>query len=146
MWSQVRLSSLIRSMGPTRFLPAEEDSSKIPDVSIVESSADLLYGLVHQRFILTKAGLTSMVRHFPLPHLTRLMAHNLRSKSTNKDTLALVLESFVTPPTSYRADAPTCLEQIRSSCSAQIAATSIHLPAANTPVWMVSISSTSLQI
>lgn len=40
---------------------SEEDSAKIPDVSIVESSAELLYGLVHQRFILTKAGLTSMV-------------------------------------------------------------------------------------
>ena len=40
---------------------AEEDSSKIPDVTIVESSAELLYGLVHQRFILTKAGLSAMV-------------------------------------------------------------------------------------
>lgn len=39
----------------------EEDSSKIPDVSIVENSAELLYGLVHQRFILTKAGLQLMV-------------------------------------------------------------------------------------
>ncbi len=39
----------------------EEDSAKIPDVSIVESSAELLYGLVHQRFILTKAGLSAMV-------------------------------------------------------------------------------------
>jgi hypothetical protein len=39
-----------------------EDSSKIPDVSIVESSAELLYGLVHQRYILTKVGLAAMVR------------------------------------------------------------------------------------
>lgn len=39
----------------------EEDSAKIPDVSIVESSAELLYGLVHQRFILTKPGLAMMV-------------------------------------------------------------------------------------
>lgn len=38
-----------------------EDSSKIPDVSIVESSAELLYGLVHQRYILTKVGLAAMV-------------------------------------------------------------------------------------
>lgn len=41
---------------------AEEDSLTIPDVSIIESSAELLYGLVHQRFILTKPGLTAMVR------------------------------------------------------------------------------------
>lgn len=38
----------------------EEDSLKIPDVSIIESSAELLYGLVHQRYILTRQGLTSM--------------------------------------------------------------------------------------
>ncbi|THH02742.1 hypothetical protein EW026_g144 [Hermanssonia centrifuga] len=38
----------------------DEDTSKIPDVSIVEASAELLYGLVHQRFILTRAGLQAM--------------------------------------------------------------------------------------
>ncbi|WVN87110.1 uncharacterized protein L203_102286 [Cryptococcus depauperatus CBS 7841] len=46
----------------------EEDSSKIPDVSIVESSAELLYGLVHQRFILTKAGLSAMVDKYETGH------------------------------------------------------------------------------
>lgn len=46
----------------------EEDSSKIPDVSIVESSAELLYGVVHQRFILTKAGLASMVEKYEQGH------------------------------------------------------------------------------
>ncbi|WRT68750.1 uncharacterized protein IL334_005730 [Kwoniella shivajii] len=46
----------------------EEDSSKIPDVSIVESSAELLYGLVHQRFILTKVGLSCMVEKYEAGH------------------------------------------------------------------------------
>lgn len=40
----------------------DEDASKIPDVSIVESSAEMLYGLVHQRYILTRVGLQAMVR------------------------------------------------------------------------------------
>jgi len=42
-------------------LDVEPDASKIPDVSIVESSAEMLYGLVHQRYILTRAGLQAMV-------------------------------------------------------------------------------------
>ncbi|CCM03172.1 uncharacterized protein FIBRA_05294 [Fibroporia radiculosa] len=39
----------------------DEDTTKIPDVSIVEASAELLYGLVHQRYVLTRAGLQAMV-------------------------------------------------------------------------------------
>lgn len=45
-------------------ITVDEDSAKIPDVSIVEASAELLYGLVHQRYILTRAGLQAMVRVF----------------------------------------------------------------------------------
>ena len=42
----------------------DEDTAKIPDVSIVEASAELLYGLVHQRYVLTRAGLHAMVSEF----------------------------------------------------------------------------------
>ncbi|KAJ3802820.1 casein kinase II regulatory subunit-domain-containing protein [Lentinula aff. detonsa] len=44
----------------------DEDTSKIPDVSIVESSAEMLYGLVHQRYILTRVGLAAMVDKYEL--------------------------------------------------------------------------------
>jgi casein kinase II subunit beta len=44
---------------PTLFV--DEEAGKIPDVSIVESSAEMLYGLVHQRYILTRMGLQAMV-------------------------------------------------------------------------------------
>lgn len=46
----------------TNLANTDEDASKIPDVSIVESSAEMLYGLVHQRYILTRMGLQAMVR------------------------------------------------------------------------------------
>ncbi|KAF8165285.1 casein kinase II regulatory subunit-domain-containing protein [Crassisporium funariophilum] len=42
----------------------DEDTSKIPDVSIVESSAEMLYGLVHQRYILTRVGLQAMAEKY----------------------------------------------------------------------------------
>jgi Casein kinase II regulatory subunit len=45
----------------TRLTTIPEDTHRIPDVSIVEASAELLYGLVHQRYILTRPGLQSMV-------------------------------------------------------------------------------------
>ncbi|CAO1622343.1 unnamed protein product [Sympodiomycopsis kandeliae] len=46
----------------------QEDSLKIPDVSIVESSAELLYGLIHQRYILTKQGLQQMLEKYEAGH------------------------------------------------------------------------------
>jgi len=45
----------------------EEESHRVPDVSIVESSAELLYGLIHQRYIITRQGLQQMVRPLPFP-------------------------------------------------------------------------------
>lgn len=49
----------------------DEDSAKIPDVSIVEASAELLYGLVHQRYVLTRAGLHAMVSEPINSHCSR---------------------------------------------------------------------------
>lgn len=46
----------------------QEDSLKIPDVSIVESSAELLYGLIHQRYITTRQGMQQMVEKFEEGH------------------------------------------------------------------------------
>ncbi|WVF67701.1 hypothetical protein IAT40_002460 [Kwoniella sp. CBS 6097] len=46
----------------------DAESSNLPDISIVESSAELLYGLVHQRFILTKVGLSCMVEKYEAGH------------------------------------------------------------------------------
>ena len=43
------------------FLFLEEESLKVPDVSLVENSAEVLYGMIHQRYILTRQGLQQMV-------------------------------------------------------------------------------------
>jgi len=56
--------SILNNQCHTYSLTEDEDTSKIPDVSIVESSAEMLYGLVHQRYILTRVGLQAMVRRF----------------------------------------------------------------------------------
>ncbi|KAH8915609.1 casein kinase II beta subunit [Atractiella rhizophila] len=46
----------------------EEESLKIPDVSILESSAELLYGLIHQRFVVTRQGLQAMHEKYQSGH------------------------------------------------------------------------------
>lgn len=90
----------------------EEDSSKIPDVSIVESSAELLYGLVHQRFILTKPGLVMMVEKYEAGHFgicPRVFCHAThvlpcgRSDMPGIDTVKLYCPNcgdIYTPPSS----------------------------------------------
>lgn len=61
---------------------------KIPDVSIVEASAELLYGLVHQRYILTRAGLHAMVSVYRLVFVVLIILR--RQRSTRLGNLALV--------------------------------------------------------
>ncbi|GAA5971994.1 hypothetical protein JCM11641_002446 [Rhodosporidiobolus odoratus] len=49
--------------------PEEDDEShRVPDVSIVESSAELLYGLIHQRFVATRGGLQLMYAKYDATH------------------------------------------------------------------------------
>ncbi|KAG2180932.1 hypothetical protein INT43_008512 [Umbelopsis isabellina] len=48
--------------------PDEESMSKIPDVSIIEPHAEMLYGLIHQRYILTKQGLQQMLEKYEAGH------------------------------------------------------------------------------
>ena len=80
----------------------DEDTSKIPDVSIVEASAELLYGLVHQRFILTRAGLQLMVCLHIFCHREPSLSPCCRSTSTKPESSELVLVFTAT-------DAMSCL-------------------------------------
>ncbi|BGP18146.1 hypothetical protein JCM10213_007752 [Rhodosporidiobolus nylandii] len=49
--------------------PEEDDEAhRVPDVSLVESSAELLYGLIHQRYILTRQGLQQMYAKYDANH------------------------------------------------------------------------------
>ncbi|KAK7695903.1 hypothetical protein QCA50_000542 [Cerrena zonata] len=90
----------------------DEDTSKIPDVSIVEASAELLYGLVHQRFILTRAGLQAMIEKYEAgifgscPRVYCNMTHVVpcgRSDLPGLDTVKLFCPNcndIYTPPSS----------------------------------------------
>jgi hypothetical protein len=102
------MSSLVRLLSrPTSPLEprciADEDSAKIPDVSIVEASAELLYGLVHQRYVLTRAGLHAMVSE----PLTRSASEHIffsRRKSTKRAFLAHAHASTVWAAMSSHVD------------------------------------------
>ncbi|BGP41873.1 casein kinase 2 regulatory subunit [Rhodotorula kratochvilovae] len=48
--------------------PEDDEIHRVPDVSIVESSAELLYGLIHQRYILTRQGQQQMYAKFDAGH------------------------------------------------------------------------------
>ncbi|GAA5916929.1 hypothetical protein JCM5296_003950 [Sporobolomyces johnsonii] len=48
--------------------PEEDEAHRVPDVSIVESSTELLYGLIHQRYILTRQGLQQMFAKYDAGH------------------------------------------------------------------------------
>ncbi|KDE05267.1 hypothetical protein, variant [Microbotryum lychnidis-dioicae p1A1 Lamole] len=91
---------------------AEEEAHRVPDVSIVESSAELLYGLIHQRYILTRQGLQQMYAKFDDSHfgtcprvycsLSKLVPCG-RSDLPGVDTVKLYCPSCVemyTPPSS----------------------------------------------
>ncbi|PLW14010.1 hypothetical protein PCASD_23165 [Puccinia coronata f. sp. avenae] len=46
----------------------EDDSVKVPEVSLVESSAEILYGMIHQRYIITRQGLSQMNAKYESAH------------------------------------------------------------------------------
>ena len=95
-------------------LATEEDSLKIPDVSIIEASAELTYGLVHQRYILPRMGLNAMVFfEILLLHQSVCNVHRAsRLKSTKGAISAYAQEYIVTHAMSFLVDELTSLDLI----------------------------------
>ncbi|KAL1928671.1 hypothetical protein VTP01DRAFT_2457 [Rhizomucor pusillus] len=46
----------------------DEDVNKIPDISILQPYAEMLYGLIHQRYIITRMGLHQMFEKYKNGH------------------------------------------------------------------------------
>jgi casein kinase II subunit beta len=82
------------------------------DISIVESSAELLYGLIHQRYITSRPGIQQMLEKYELQHFghcPRVLCHGTkvlpvgRTDSPGQDTVKLFCPSCLdiyTPPNS----------------------------------------------
>jgi Casein kinase II regulatory subunit len=70
-----------------------------PDIQIVENSAEMLYGLIHQRWIISRAGLQAMVS--PSYHDQQSNPLVFRPTSTNMHPLDIVPVSFVIQLPSY---------------------------------------------
>ncbi|KAJ8097979.1 casein kinase II regulatory subunit-domain-containing protein [Lipomyces tetrasporus] len=48
--------------------PDPDESSRLPNMPVIENSAEQLYGLIHARFLLTRSGLTIMAEKYDLQH------------------------------------------------------------------------------
>ncbi|EGG07711.1 uncharacterized protein MELLADRAFT_35358, partial [Melampsora larici-populina 98AG31] len=99
---------------PKRFWFTEDDTVKVPDVSIVESSAELLYGLIHQRYIITRQGLAQMNAKYENAHFgycPRVFCHTSkvvpcgRSDLPGVDTVILYcpncLDTYIPPSSRF---------------------------------------------
>ncbi|KAK9379357.1 casein kinase II regulatory subunit-domain-containing protein [Kockiozyma suomiensis] len=45
-----------------------DDAARLPNIPVIEASADQLYGLIHARFLLTRQGLSIMAEKYNLTH------------------------------------------------------------------------------
>ena len=54
--------------GAARRLSERRQSRMTSDLSVIESSAELLYGLIHQRYICSRAGIQQMSEKYELSH------------------------------------------------------------------------------
>ncbi|TEY40884.1 hypothetical protein BOTCAL_0415g00040 [Botryotinia calthae] len=72
------------------------------DLSVIESSAETLYGLIHQRFICSRAGIQQMSEKYDLAHFVRTLPVGL-SDVPGEDTVKLFCPSCLdvyVPPNS----------------------------------------------
>ena len=107
-------------------------------MSIVEASAELLYGLVHQRYILTRAGLHAMVS-VCVETDPGLISRISRLRNMRMGNSALVHEYFAFLVTSFLVDGQIFPGLTRSNYIVPIVMTFIHPQAVGSKASMVRV-------
>src|SRR4051812_46160593 len=75
------------------------------DISVIESSAEMLYGLIHQRFICSRAGIQIMSEKYEMGHF----GHCPRTNCNQTRTLPVGLSDIPGEDT-VKLFCPSCLD------------------------------------